>query len=176
MDRPVISLIIALWASVASAQYYTFTNEQGAVWSTPSQADALAFAVGAVTTSDVPYAPEVVIEPVPSAPLEMPFIVLQDQANTNQFYGVYISEGEIVGGILDHASPRDRDAIKARLRAERTLRGELRRDARTIRTNMVALSTTSTTAAGQQQQIEELRKAVRDLSAIIRKQLKDPAP
>jgi hypothetical protein len=174
VSRLVIFLMLA--ASVR-AEYFTGTNSDGRVVCVPTRTDpALAYVVGAIATSSVPYAPEVEIEPVQSVPLEMQFIVLQDQANTSQFYGVYISEGEIVGGILDHASPRDRDAIKARLQAERTLRGELRRDARTIRTNMVALSTASTTAAGQQQQIEELRKAVRDLSAIIRKQLKDPAP
>lgn len=164
-------------AATCHAEWYTGTNADGRVVSVPVRTDpSLAYVVGAISTSSVPYEAASELVPVQSPPLELSYIVLQDQANTNQFYGLYISEGEIIGGILDHASPRDRDAIKARLQAERTLRGEMRRDARTIRTNMVALSTVSTTAAGQQQQIEELRKAVRDLSAIIRKQLKDPAP
>lgn len=170
------SIILILLLSVsAHADYFTWTNSAGELQHSTYRGDANG-AVGAVTTSAVPPSVKVEIEPIKSAPIEMPFVVLQDVADTSKWYGVYISDGEIIGGILDHASPRYNAAIKARLQSERAQRAEMRQDARTVRMNMVSLSTAVTTAAGQQQQIEELRKAVRDLSAIIRKQLKDPTP
>ena len=60
---------------------------------------------------------------------EVPFVVLQDLSDTNKFYGFYSYEGALVGGILDHASPRDPVAISNRLAAAKarhdSVKGEI---------------------------------------------------
>lgn len=174
MDRSVVILLLA-FCSFARADYVC-TNFDGVVISVANRTDpALNYAAGHITTNAAPYIADVQIDPVQSPPLEVPYIVLQDVADATA-WGIYIDDGDIIGGVLDHASPRDPAAIKLRLQAERQARRDLRQDVRTVRTNMVALSTTTNTAAAQAQQIEQLRKAVRDLSAAILKMTKDTAP
>lgn len=168
-------LIILLLAGTVRADYVG-TNSSGKVVSVQLRTDpALDDVVGHITTNAAPYIADVQIDPVQSPPLEVPYIVLQDVADATA-WGIYIDDGDIIGGVLDHASPRDPAAIKLRLQAERQARRDLRQDVRRVRTNMVALSTTTNTAAAQAQQIEQLRKAVRDLSAAILKMTKDTAP
>lgn len=178
MDRPILPLILFLLAVSTvrgESPWYSYTNEQGRLQFSQAIADTV-YAVGAVQTSAV--MPEVASEevtPIQSPPIEVPYLVIQD-VDDSTAWGIYIDDGDIIGGILDHASPRDPVAIKARLQAERQVRRDLRQDVRTVRTNMVAMSTSTNTAPAQAQQIGQLRKAVRDLSAAILKLTKDQAP
>lgn len=155
---------------------YIWTNAVGVCSFSPSREDAAVSAVGAIVTSAVPpfiAAPAPDPTPMPNG-IEAPVVVLTDDNGVG--YGVIVDGGDLLT-YQDHASPRPSEAVlRQRIQQARADRAALRRDARTVRTNMVNLATTATTAQAQQQQIEELRKAVRDLSAIIRKQLKDPAP
>jgi len=93
---------------------------------------------------------EATVEPIPQpAPfpegIETPVLVLQDLTQTNVAYGFYADDGELIGGILDHASPRDPVAIQDRITSNRLFRSVLRQDAKTVRTNMTALIDLSST-------------------------------
>lgn len=58
-----------------------------------------------------PTPPDVQTFPVP---VEVPVLILKDAA-TNASYGFYSVNGTLVGGVFDHASPRDTAAISNRL-------------------------------------------------------------
>ncbi len=165
-------VILLLLSATCHAEWFTGTNADGRVVSVPVRTDpSLAYVVGAISTSSMPYEAVAELVPVQSPPLELPYIVLTDDNGAG--YGVIVDGGDLLT-VLDHASPRPSEAIiRKRIQQARADRAALRQDARTVRTNMANLATSSTTAASQGQQIEELRKAVRDLAAIIRKQLKD---
>lgn len=123
--------------------------------------------------------------------IEVPVIVLQDLTQTNVAYGYYSDAGELIGGVLDHASPRDPVAIEQRIESNRLFRATLRQEAKTVRTNVNALvdsSTasitnrvwTNTSANAQSAQIEDLYKSkrdlereVKDLAGVVRQMLKD---
>jgi len=126
--------------------------------------------------------------PAPNG-IETPVMILTDLADTNTAYGYYSDEGELIGGIFDHASPRDPAAIKQRIESNRVFRTVLRQEARTVRTNMTANIDTMTattgltngfTATQNRQLVNDLRrelidtqKELNDLAGIVRKILKD---
>lgn len=188
------ALVIVLMAvSVSRAEWYIGTNSDGRVVSVPVRTDpALDGVVGHITTNAAPYAPAYEPESqVLDAPIEVPALIVRDIVETNKAYGFYSIGGELVGGILDHASPRDPSAIAQRIESNRLERIQLRQDARTVRTNMlqnitdaqaITLSSTSTTAQVRSATIDlrreliDTQQQVRDLAAIVRKMLKDNTP
>lgn len=70
-----------------------------------------------------------------SRPIEVPVIVLTDLTQTNVAYGYYSANGELIGGILDHASPRDPAAIQQRIASNRLQRAAEAATLASIKTN-----------------------------------------
>lgn len=129
-------LAILLTASIASAQYVdlrTMTVHSGmtdsvvAAWArfvpSPRQPPegyasitqgwdiANGYATPILSFYPAPITPDVQTYTVP---VEMPVLILSDAA-TNASYSFYSVNGVLVGGVFDHASPRDPVAISNRL-------------------------------------------------------------
>lgn len=90
-----------------------------------------------VWTEAIPPPPDPVPTPFPDG-IETPVLVLQD-VDTQQAWGFVADNGDLIGGYLDHASPRpDAATLRQRIEAERQAKRDLRQATRAIRTNMTA--------------------------------------
>lgn len=170
---------------------FIWTNLADVCNFSPSREDANA-AIGAVVTSTVPpfiAAPAPDPTPMPNG-IEAPVLVLTDDNGVG--YGVIVDGGDLLT-YQDHASPRPSEAVlRQRIQQARAYRAALRRDARTVRANMVAniqtmqgaaALTNGFTATQNRALINDIRRElidtqqeVRDLTAILRKMLKDSEP
>lgn len=127
-----LALIILMLAPLAawSEQWYVWTGTDGQ----PQQSTALSdVGTNAYTVADSPPPPAPVEpEPIQSPPIEVPYIVIQDVDDATA-WGIYMDDGDLIGGILDHASPRDPQAIKQRLQAKITENDERKARVRALK-------------------------------------------